>query len=316
MGFLKKLFGGFGGSAFDAGKAYCEKARAKEKESPGSGRGDYVEAIKCYDQFIALEPERYDAYLCRACCHQDLGQMKEAEDNFKKCLDHDPHHDIYFLLLLYLQTKEYDKALELIDSSFAREGWKPDSLVEELFLDLVYALIDEGDFDRTIRFAKKLWQKDPEDAFGCVNMGVTYFEVGRAKEWVLEGSGQSDYLEAIKYCDRAILLGAGQTSVYSVRGKCHQGLGAYKDAEEDFKRDINERPDFGISYTNLAELYFKTKEHDKCIQVLDDFYVRNPQEKSGSVDGYSKFIADFFESQGEHDKAKNILDKVAARAGA
>ena len=88
-------------------------------------RKQYQEALKCFDQALAIM-QMDSAYQGRASCYEEMGELKKAEAEYKRATEHTvactrerAHHEVGSF---YRRQKRYDEALKWLDKAQTYEA--------------------------------------------------------------------------------------------------------------------------------------------------------------------------------------------------
>lgn len=78
------------------------------------GKGEYDQAILCFDKMIKIKPKFAPAYCNRGTCYYEKGKFDQAILDFTKALEINPKlaEAHYNRAAAYYQKQEYDKAWE------------------------------------------------------------------------------------------------------------------------------------------------------------------------------------------------------------
>lgn len=77
------------------------------------------------------------------------------------------------------------------------------------------------------------------------------------------------YQEAIRDCDRVILLNSNSATDYVRRGFVYTQLGKYKEAIEDYNQALFLQPDGVIIYNHRCVTYYRAGNYQKAIEDCD-----------------------------------------------
>jgi tetratricopeptide (TPR) repeat protein len=173
---------------FDCALQACSEAiRLDSRLSTGyacrggvlSNQGEYLRALKDFDQALSLQPENGDFYYSRA----------QVNDRLE-------HTD--------LTLKDLDKAVELIKSQFGRS-------VAFALRGRIYS--KQGRHDESIGDYSKAIDLAPEFAYHWANRGEVYFNRKEYQKAI------SDYSEAIKLDEKNVYFRSNRAKAYRALGQ-------------------------------------------------------------------------------------------------
>ena len=164
-----------------------------------------------------------------------MGRDAEAESDFKKALDLDPHLE---------ETFE-----PLINEAKAKREGKPAGKVEESATSAYFnglALQIGRQHREAIPHYDKAIQLNPRYADAYFSRGLAYTELGQYKRAI------EDYNDAIR-------LNPGDALAHDSRGFAYAGLGQYERAIEDYNGAIRINPRYARAHARrgLAWLYLR-----------------------------------------------------------
>jgi tetratricopeptide (TPR) repeat protein len=121
-------------------------------------RGRYKEALRHYQRVVELLPEESEAWADVALTHQKLGNVEEAETNYRQAITLDPRAVYYFTLSeLYKENDQADKALKILEEGLATN---PDAAVLYVYMATIY--MDSGDYNQAEIALNKAEEIDPK----------------------------------------------------------------------------------------------------------------------------------------------------------
>ena len=97
-------------------------------------RGEYDQAILCFDKTIKIQPKFAPAYCNRGTAYYEKGEYERAVGDFNKALEINPQLvDAYFnRAAAYYQKKEYNKAWEDVHKAQSMDYQIPPDFLEAL----------------------------------------------------------------------------------------------------------------------------------------------------------------------------------------
>jgi tetratricopeptide (TPR) repeat protein len=162
------------------------------------------------------------------------------------------------LAQLYLETKEYDKAIQACQ---AASKISPKNLETKNMMGI--ALRRKGLVDQAIEKYKSILEEKPNHSRVLYNLGIAY-----SKKADLE-SAQSAYAKAIE-------LKPNFVEAHNNLGEMYLKLGKTEDAEKEFQRAASIGAEFPLAHSNLAEVYCRKKDYDKAKAEADKAMAMNP----------------------------------------
>jgi tetratricopeptide (TPR) repeat protein len=124
----------------------------------------------------------------------------------------------------YHETREYDKAFNVLDELEALEGVTYLYLVER-----GHILIEQGNYEEAIQTFKQAIELDRTEDYAWFGIGYTYMNI-------------KQYDESLHAYDKAIELGMVGSPIWGLRGVCLQSLGLHEQAIESYKKVIELDP--------------------------------------------------------------------------
>ena len=97
-------------------------------------RGEYDQAILCFDKTIKIKPKFAPAYCNRGTCYYEKGEYEQAVEDFNKALEINPHLvGAYFnRATSYYQKQEYDKAWDDVHKARSMDYQMPPDFLKAL----------------------------------------------------------------------------------------------------------------------------------------------------------------------------------------
>ena len=228
---------------------------AKETGNKHYKNKEFDEALKCYDESIALDPSNGSVYLNRTSVLFEQGKMdeclKELDDLLCKYESKEINAPDFVLLAKILTRKgqvmqkdgKYDAAIELFQSAL-RENRNADTL-------------------KKLNLCEK--EKKAAEAASYINPELGAEAKSRGNEFYKTNK----YPEAIKEYTEAIKRNPQEHTTYSNRAAAYMKLGAYDDAVKDCEKSLEIEPTFVKAVVRLANCYYWRKEYHKAIQEYE-----------------------------------------------
>jgi tetratricopeptide (TPR) repeat protein len=228
-----------------------ESSRPKETESAKKLReatedftvGRYAEALKLYDEAIALEPENPKGYLARGWALFCTDQKDAAVKDFDEAIKRNPKEaEAYFRRgLIHASASEHEKAAA--DFTKAIEC-RPDYAEAYYERGVSRAATNQfnqarEDFDHVIRLEAK-------NTLAYLNRGRALLELHETER-------------ALSDFNRAIELSGHDPAIFVGRGAAYVKLAKYEAAQKDLEQAILLNREFVPAYIQLAEAFAAQK---------------------------------------------------------
>ena len=97
-------------------------------------KGEYDEAILCFDKAISLKPRFAEAYCSRGTAYYQKGEYDQAILDFNKAIERNPKlaEAYYNRAVVYYHKQEYDKAWEDVQKARNLEHQIPPTFLKDL----------------------------------------------------------------------------------------------------------------------------------------------------------------------------------------
>ena len=223
-----------------------------------------VPAKTLLEETLKRFPEEEDLELVLAQIYKNEGKNEKAIRIADRILKQDPKNQRanYLLLTLFLDDKKWkeaekyaQKVIELTDKS------KTEDLKSTyVLIGLEYA--KAGNFTEGLKYLNKAQEISPDSPEIHLALGTFY-----------EGDGKLE--DALKEYQEALTLSPLSVQLYYKLGEVYSKLDRVGDAISIYEKalQINNR-DY-LSSMNLARLYYKEKEYEKGIKILEDFPIKD-----------------------------------------
>ncbi len=259
---------------------------------------DYDTAVKFLGRAIELEPTNFEAYTCMGDCYKEMGQLREALENYNIAIDSYPYYAKPYLqqVKILMDYEVYDEALGLLDRMTDLEI---DS--DQATLYRAKILYRKNDFEGHVKLiaglegklaADKNYVSDLEDvsevffekASALYNLGVDKdnkralasldkaISINPDKpryyymySWILWEVKRYD--EALKYCEKTLEVGGETPSVYFQMAGIYHEMKDPKEEEVLFKI-IELAPEDAEVYGHLGRFY---ENNDKTEEAVDAY---------------------------------------------
>ena len=172
---------------FEAAKASIARvlaARPQHLEAMGAmavielGLGRPEQALEIQDQIVALNPRYAEAYVNRSNAKKKMGNREGAVADLRKALELSPG----------LTHAEHNLAILLMDSAPTEAESLLRSVVskrdndDDAWANLALLVSGRGESEEALRYAKRAFEIDPEDAITCNTLGTVESELGHSRE--------------------------------------------------------------------------------------------------------------------------------------
>jgi tetratricopeptide (TPR) repeat protein len=226
-------------------------------------KNDNYNALKDLDKAIVIKDDEGDIFLYRSFVHYRLENQGSAFQDVTRAITLNPKDSeaLYSRgILLYLDRKDYRKALKDFDQAIAIND---DNGKFFYYRGLTHAsLKDEKsairDFTRAIAI-------DPQNAYPFYERGVLYYD-------------RKDDRNALKDFDQAIAINSDDDNFFYLRGLTHIRLKDEKSAIRDFTRAIAINPNDAYSFYNRGVVYYNRKDDHNALKDFDQAIAINSDD--------------------------------------
>jgi len=232
------------------------------------------------------ENEEVERDFVEGCTQMMRGNFEEALRLFEKVLEADPdnHPAQYNSARIYLDQKNYEKAIEL--SQQAVKG-QSDNYWYHKFL--VRALRAGGDIDRAINAQADLVSQFPTKSSEQMDLAELYFKSGDAngglkildqlekekgvsrlislRKFEVE-KGRENYEEALESIENLLEIGDTDTGIYQRKYEMLYRLGRFEEGVSTLNAILDQDPDNGFALLYLADYYKKQNQIEKSDEYL------------------------------------------------
>ncbi len=235
-----------------------------------------------WNDVISKYPQASIAYNNRGSYFFEIGEYKQAEEDFLRAIKLKPDYDraYYNLGLLYAVKKDYDKAIENYNAAIKINPEYTDAINNLGIIYLKKNMTREAFvcFDNVMRI-------DKNDATAYNNRGNLYLEM-------------EYYADALADLTRALKAKVVYPEASYNRGIVNLRLKRFKESVNDFNNAIKHKPDYKDAYYNRAIALSSLSKHQEAIMDIDTLLKISP--------GYSKAYmvrASAYEGLGKYDLA-------------
>ena len=286
--------------------------------------GDIEGAIREYQAYLALRPERVDARSNLGAALARLGRYAEAIEQYKRALALDGRNQTvrFNLAMAYYKTARILSASKELEAVVAAQPENRNALllladcnlrmgefkkVIELLTPiesadnhavdymLGLALINDKQFDKGQERIERI-MRDGDSAEAHVMMGTTYLTI-------------NEYEKALKEFKRAVELNPKLPSVNSFYGQTLTRMGATEEAMAAFRRELEINPNDFESCLQMGILL----KQDQKLEEARDYFQRaltvRPSEPNSRF-----YLASIDASQGKLNEALPALEQLVKDA--
>ena len=277
---------------------------------------DYLDGCENYDlkmsvieESLKSYPESYDLKILKVkSLYFDFKEYEKAIEYIDSFSKTDPYWKdvMYFKAKIYENSKDYDKSLEVyyeILKSYNDHELKSFKSQETLTRILKTLKILERD-EEALDLLNKMIKEGNEKTWALVNKGL-----------YLQGT---DNQRALEFIDEAIENDSEYGFSYFGKASVLYEMGDYEDLDDHIKKaisldeEINENPDFKFL---LAKIANEANDPDSALKIIkgidyDDFIYEEAMDFSMKI--YSSKYNEIFEEMGindENNSLENLSDK-------
>src|SRR5262249_6075192 len=140
-------------------------------------RGDFEEAVKCYDQILKLDGRIGEVWTNRGLCLYELNKQGEAVKSFVKAAALNPRLAMphLFLGIEYLRLGKPDKAASSLQTVLILEPNHPQATYE-----LANAYVQLERFEQARELYQQLLRRDPNMEEARYRLGIAYLNWSRS----------------------------------------------------------------------------------------------------------------------------------------
>ena len=282
----------------------------------------YAEAIFDFTKVIKQSPDDATSLFYLANCFDNLGNLEDAEDYYKRVLKiRENYIDVYKnLCIIYMKTKKEQEAIDLglKAKEIAPEDYTFDYLISTAYIALkaynkgiehlhmamalkpdhpqiynnlgtAYLLTDQK--EKAIDCYMKAIELNPNDSISYYNLG-SLFQI------------QNKHRQACEYFQKAYDLDNQENYLISL-ALSELKSGFITDALKHYKALAILHPEKDSFKYNLATCYEANKEYSKAIDILKDLYIRNPKSLT-----MAQKLANLYIEIRQFKLAKDLYDQV------
>lgn len=247
-----------------------EQQKAEEKKKRGNElykAKKFEEALKAYDEAIALDPNEILYLNNKAAVYMEMGDYtaclaecnKALEKRYEVKADYEVVAKVYNrMAACYTRQKDYAKAIEMYEKSLCEANNRQTRAA----LADVKRMKEKADREAYV---------DPEKAEEHRQKGNEFFK-------------NNNFPNAKKEYDEAILRNPKDAKLYSNRAAALTKLFEYPSALKDCDTAISLDPTFVKAWSRKGTLHFLLKEYAKALEAFDKGLAIDPTSKE-CIDG-------------------------------
>jgi tetratricopeptide (TPR) repeat protein len=260
--------------------------------------GELDEALRCYDQALALDPNVKEALNNKGNCLRSLGRLDESVRYFDRALSIDPaYRDAYLNKAISLvRMREPDSALLSLDKALEIDPRMSDAWVTK---GVAHASL--GRDDLALECYEKALAIDPKNAIAWFNRGAKLHAGGRLDEaleciesslgndpryltaWIGKGVLLGDmgrHPEALQALERATVLAPEDPMGWYNKGNTLLNLDRVAEARDSFVRATELNPRFPLGWNNRALAEVRLERFDDAKRSFESFLaVASPEDR-------------------------------------
>ncbi|MCX6256419.1 MAG: tetratricopeptide repeat protein [Bacteroidia bacterium] len=205
---------------FNWGSALLNEMYPDEK-NPGKKREINEQAINAFNKAIQIFDKGTVYYYLLGQAYLNNADYDKAIRNYEIYRKNKKNPEMEFynnLAYLYLQTKQYNKSIEVSDIVLAK---KPDS--KEALINKGVALMNSENYSDSKILFEKVLKMDPENALAICNMGCDYANL-------------KDYKTSQEYFKKSLELDSTNSNIYYYIGLNYQNMGDLLNAGKYFDK--------------------------------------------------------------------------------
>ena len=257
----------------------------------------WLDPISFFTRTLHYAPDSYNAYFNLAVAYNDIGNVDEAQNYYKKAIEIAPLKSKAYINLaaLYANIGRTEDAVSLLNKSI---GLNPGIAEGYGKLGAVYAMM--GNNDEALRLIRKAIELDADYTEGYLNLGAIYVNTGEIEKAILSykhvleinpNSTQSYYClgriyqsvgdkkEAIASYEKAIGLDCSILDAYINLSSLLGESGLYRQALNYLNRALKIYPGSSSIYNNLGVTYAKMKQWTEAQKAWEKALAINPADK-------------------------------------
>jgi tetratricopeptide (TPR) repeat protein len=228
--------------------------------------GDYAGAIRDFNQITHVDPSNANALMQRAFAKYYLNTNEGARNDVDKAISINPNiaEARYLSGLLYMNAKDYDKAVGEFDFALSKKNYYPEAYSAKL-LCFHY----QGKTKEALDMAKTATETNPQEPAYWYIQGVLLILRNKPDDAV-KSFDQAQSIDS-KYNPFNICLN---------RGNAYMAMENTEKAVDDFTSAIGIKPDNASAYHSRGLAYYQTQEYEKAIKDFSRSIEINPDNSA------------------------------------
>ncbi len=240
---------------FNLGHAYVDKKQ-------------YKNGADAFKRSIEIHSDYWNAFNGYGLCLGEMGQVDEAIDLLKRCLEQEPtlkNADINLIRYL-VQSEQFNEALDR--SQTAIEQW-PDVVQFYVFKSVAHQHFKEQDL--ALEALEKAIELEPENTFALNHMSNYLYALGQWKD-------------AETHCLKSLELEPDSPKSLNNLGRVRLMRGDLDNARSFYQRALEIDSEFSDVHNNLGNLFLYTDQLEDSLKAFDRAIELSPEKKNiGSI---------------------------------
>jgi len=280
-------------------------------------------AIKEYEGVLNLLPSHLPTLTQLAYIKMQRGVYDDAILYANRALRIAPDNmdAIGILSTVYAQTKQFEKAIDMLEAFKARYPESPSP-----YLSQAAVFLYQGSFEKTIELSLQAIERDASNPSAYEMIGRAYFgknEKERAREYFQKALAfdpkfvkayiqlgmlevaQNKLFDAIRYFRQALDIAPDAAEAMFELGKIYQRQQRYDEAIAIFEKIPESSAVFPLTLEPLLELYMRQANHNKLINLASSYLKFD--EKNMKV---RLILADAYARRGDVENAANSFREI------
>lgn len=262
--------------------------------------GAYVQAFDTFYEVLAGDPINADALAGMGRTLQSIGDVADAENDYRMALSHDSRNTtaLAYYADLMLQQKDYARAGELfteLEQLLPHETWVRQSLRRAQFgpmLEEIYALEKAGNDERALALYRMMLEAEPDTVEAYMGIGRIYMS-------------QKKYHQAVSIYERGLQYDPSSSSLKTSLGFAYLLNKSFKEAGRLFHSALIGNPSDAEAVAGLARIAELQKD-PKSALALYAKAIQLGQEDTLVLSYYARFLL----SQRKYNEAQEVYETL------
>jgi len=282
----------------------------------------YADAIEMFNRLIKEEPRSVAAYYFRGIAYLGKGDVRLAKTSFQKAIELKPNFWKAKLSLadVFLRERAFELAQKECEEILERN---PENYKAGLFLG--NALAYQGKVDEAEKKYRSLIGISPDNPIAYFRLGLLQRSLKNYApaienmnkalsinpmlmdvftNVVLVHAEQKNFDKAMILCDEKIEKAVEKPIVlaliHDLKGNLYLMQKKTAEAEGEFKKALQNNPDYLKSYYSLARIYIINKEEEKAVSQYKKIIEKNPQQAAPHM-----MLCTIYDMQKKFDLSEN-----------